>query len=81
MLKGGMDDFLKLLDADGEVTQVAGTIYNAAIELAQEGILMAAQASRILSDLYYQTPKTPMEEYLDAEDLETENEPEEPAEE
>ena len=81
MLKGGMDDFLKLLDADGEVTQVAGTIYNAAIELAQESILMAAQASRILSDLYYQTPKTPMEEYLDAEDLETEGEPEEPAEE
>lgn len=36
MLKGGMDDFLKLLDADGEVTQVAGTIYSAAMELAQE---------------------------------------------
>jgi hypothetical protein len=76
MLKGGMDDFLKLLDADGEVTQVAGTIYNAAIELAQESILMAAQASRILSDLYYQTPKTPMEEYLDAQDLETQEDPE-----
>ena len=42
---------------------------------------MAAQASRILSDLYYQTPKTPIEEYLDAEELETEGEPEESAEE
>ncbi len=80
-LKGTMDDFLKLLDADGEATQVSGTIYNAAIELAQESILMAAQASRILSDLYYQTPKTPIEEYLDAEELETEGEPEESAEE
>jgi len=37
---------------------------------------MAAQASRILSDLYYQTPKTPMEEYLDAQDLETQEDPE-----
>lgn len=70
MLKGGMDDFLKLLDADGEVTQVAGTIYNAAMELAQESILMAAQASRILADLYYREPKTPIEEYLDVEDAE-----------
>lgn len=67
MLKGEMDDFLKLLDADGEATQVAGTIYNAAMELAQESILMAAQASRILADLYYTEPRTPMEEYLEAE--------------
>lgn len=49
---------------------MAGTIYNAAMELAQESILMAAQASRILADLYYQEPKTPIEEYLDAEDTE-----------
>lgn len=69
-LKGQMDDFLKLLDADGEATQVAGTIYNAAMELAQESILMAAQASRILADLYYAEPRTPLEEYMDAEDAE-----------
>lgn len=68
MLKSEMDDFLKLLDADGEATQVAGTIYNASMELAQESILMAAQASRILADLYYAEPKTPIEEYLDAEE-------------
>lgn len=66
-LKGQMDDFLKLLDADGEATQVAGTIYNAAMELAQESILMAAQAARILEDLYYTEPRTPLEEYMDAE--------------
>jgi predicted metal-dependent hydrolase len=69
-LKGQMDDFLKLLDADGEATQVAGTIYNAAMELAQESILMAAQASRILADLYYTEPRTPLEEYMEAEGTE-----------
>lgn len=69
-LKGQMDDFLKLLDADGEATQVAGTIYNAAMELAQESILMAAQASRILADLYYTTPRTPLEEYAEAAEVE-----------
>lgn len=69
-LKGQMDDFLKLLDADGEATQVAGTIYNAAMELAQESILMAAQASQILADLYYTEPRTPLEEYMEAEENE-----------
>lgn len=69
-LKGQMDDFLKLLDADGEATQVAGTIYNAAMELAQESISMAAQASRILADLYYTTPRTPLEEYAEAAEVE-----------
>lgn len=72
-LKGQMDDFLKLLDADGEATQVAGTIYNAAMELAQESILMAAQASRILEDLYYTEPRTPLEEYMEAAETEDEN--------
>lgn len=67
-LKGEMDDFLKLLDADGEATQVAGTIYNAAIELAQTAVTMAAQASRILADLYYTTPKTPVEEFMETQD-------------
>lgn len=70
ILKGQMDDFLKLLDADGEVAQTAGSLYSAAIELAQESILMAAQASRILADIYYAEPRTPLEDYLAAEDLE-----------
>lgn len=69
-LKGEMDDFLKLLDADGDVNQVAGTIYNAAMELAQEGILMSAQASRILADLYYTEPRTPIEDFLEANEEE-----------
>ena len=74
ILKNGMDDFLKLMETDNEVVQVSGSIYNAAIELAQEGILMAVQASRILKDLYYRDT-TPIEEYLDSENLE-EAEPE-----
>lgn len=67
-LKNQLDDYLKLLDADGEANQVAGTIYNAALELAQASVVMAAQASRILADLYYETPKSPLEEYLETDD-------------
>lgn len=77
VLKGEMDDFLKLLDADGEATQVAGTIYNASMELAQESILMAAQAARILADLYYTEPKTPLEEYAEAQAVDDGEEDEE----
>lgn len=61
-LKGGMDDFLKSLEGDGEATQIAGGLYNSAIELAQEAVIMAAHAKRILEDLYYGST-TPMEEY------------------
>lgn len=77
VLKGEMDDFLKLLDADGEATQVAGTIYNASMELAQESILMAAQAARILADLYYTEPRTPLEEYAEAQAVDDGEEDEE----
>ena len=80
MLKSEMDDFLKLLDADGEATQVAGTIYNASMELSQEAILIAVQASRILSDLYYTEPRTPMEEFLEPGELDDETGEQEGAE-
>ena len=62
-LKGGMDDFLKSLESDGEATQIAGGLYNSGIELAQEAVIMAAHAKRILEDLYYGR-QTPVEEYL-----------------
>ena len=61
-LKGGMDDFLKSLESDGEATQIAGALYNSGIELAQEAVIMAAHAKRILEDLYY-GQQTPLEEY------------------
>lgn len=62
-LKGEMDDFLKSLEGDGEATQIAGALYNSGIELAQEAVIMAAHAKRILEDLYYGTT-TPMEDYM-----------------
>ena len=62
-LKGEMDDFLKSLESDGEATQIAGALYNSGIELAQEAVIMAAHAKRILEDLYYGTT-TPMEDYM-----------------
>lgn len=61
-LKGEMDDFLKSLEGDGEATQIAGALYNSGIELAQEAVIMAAHAKRILEDLYYGTT-TPLEDY------------------
>lgn len=68
ILKGQMDDFLKLLDGGDDVASISGQIYNACLELSIEAVLMAAQAERILKDLYYTTPRTPLEEFTDAED-------------
>lgn len=72
ILKSQMDDYLKLLDADDDAagTGIAGQIYNSCLELAQEAVLMAAQANRILSDLYYGAPRTPIEDFIDAENRE-----------
>ena len=67
ILKGQMDDYLKLLDAGDDAASIAGQIYNACLELAQESVLMAAQAERILKDLYYTSPRTPLEEFEEAE--------------
>ena len=67
IMKGEMNDFLKILDGDTGAAQVAGALYNSGIELAQEAVVMAAQAHRIMEDLYYgQT--TPLEDMADDED-------------
>ena len=65
-LKSEMEDFLKILDGDGEATQIAGTLYNAGIELAQEAVIMAAHAKRILEDLYYTDGMAPLESYVES---------------
>jgi hypothetical protein len=70
VLKSAMDDFLKLLDSEGGVVQVAGVCYSAALEVAQAAIMMAASESRILADLYMGAPKTPVEDYLEAKENE-----------
>lgn len=62
--KTDMDDLLKLLpNGDGDVLNVIGSLYNSAVEVAVESIKLAAQAQRIMDDLYYgeSGKPTPME--------------------
>lgn len=68
--KTDMDDLLKLLpNGDGDVLNVIGSLYNSAVEVAVESIKLAAQAQRIMDDLYGESGKpTPMEEYMDEQE-------------
>lgn len=69
--KTDMDDLLKLLpNGDGDVLNVIGSLYNSAVEVAVESIKLAAQAQRIMDDLYYgeSGKPTPMEEYMDEQE-------------
>ena len=69
--KTDMDDLLKLLpNGDGDVLNVIGSLYNSAVEVAVESIKLAAQAQRIMDDLYYgeSGKPTPMEEYIDEQE-------------
>lgn len=53
-LDRGMRDYLALLQVKGEDGMgICGDIYNQALELAMEAIGIAADATRILNDLYY----------------------------
>lgn len=65
-LKRGMDDYLALLQVKGEDgINICGDIYNQALELAMEAIGMAADATRILNDLYYgYDSRTPIEQAI-----------------
>ena len=67
VLKNGMEDYLKLLQVKGEDgISICGDIYNQALELAMEAIGMAADATRILNDLYYgYDSRTPIEQVID----------------
>jgi len=68
-IKNGMGDYLALLQVQGEeAIQSCARLYDAALNLAVEAISMAADMNRVLNDLYYGAPKTPLEEY--AEELE-----------
>ena len=69
--KTDMGDLLKLLpNGDGDVLNVIGSLYNSAVEVAVESIKLAAQAQRIMDDLYYgeSGKPTPVEEYLDEQE-------------
>lgn len=54
----------------GDVLNVIGSLYNSAVEVAVESIKLAAQAQRIMDDLYYgeSGKPTPMEEYMDEQE-------------
>ena len=67
----GYASLLKLLpNGDGDVLNVIGSLYNSAVEVAVESIKLAAQAQRIMDDLYYgeSGKPTPMEEYMDEQE-------------
>lgn len=77
ILKGGMADYLNLLQVKGEdAVQICGSIYNQALELAMEAIGMAADATRILNDLYYRDSGTPIERALSEMEAEGDDEQE-----
>ena len=65
-LNQGMKDYLALLQVKGEDgVSICGDIYSQALELAMEAIGMAADATRILNDLYYGfDSRTPIEQAL-----------------
>ena len=65
-LKRGMDDYLSLLQVRSEDgVNICGDIYSQALELAMEAIGMAADATRILNDLYYgYDNQTPIEQAI-----------------
>lgn len=65
-LNQGMKDYLALLQVKGEDgVSICGDIYNQALELAMEAIGMAADATRILNDLYYgYDSQTPIEQAI-----------------
>ena len=65
-LDRGMKDYLALLQVRGEDgVSICGDIYSHALELAMEAIGMAADATRILNDLYYgYDSRTPIEQAI-----------------
>lgn len=62
---GDMQTMLKLLpNGDGDMINIAGSLYNSAAEIAVEAIKLAAQAQRVINDLYEAPAPTPLEDYL-----------------
>lgn len=62
-----MKTFLRVLPADDvDAINSASNLYNSACEVAYEAVRMAAQANRIMNDLYRTQSKseTPLEAYL-----------------
>ena len=63
--------FLRILPAgSGEAISAASSLKNSAIEVAFEAVKLAANADKVMNDLYTvaQNETTPIEEYLDKQD-------------
>ena len=62
-----MKSMLSLLpNGDGDFTNICGSLYNAAIDTAVAAIRLAAQSRRIMEDLYGSQPLTPLDEYANS---------------
>lgn len=67
--------FLRILPAgSGDAISAASSLKNSAIEVAFEAVKLAANADRVMNDLYKvaQSESTPIEEYLEDQDEEFE---------
>lgn len=80
-----MKFFLRILPAgSSEAISAASSLKNSAIDVAFEAVKLAANADRVMNDLYKvaQSESTPIEEYMEDQDEEfeeaEEQEPEEP---
>ena len=63
-LKGGMNDYLTKLQVEGdEAIKECSRLYDATLNVAMNAIIMAADMTRILNDLYYgsDSPKSRLE--------------------
>lgn len=62
-----MKSMLSLLpNGDSDFTNICGSLYNSAIDTAVAAIKLAAQSRRIMEDLYGSQPPTPLEEYANS---------------
>ena len=80
-----MKDFLRILptDDDGKAVEAASSLKNAAAQLMIDATKLAAQADRIMNDLYEEVSSytTPVEDYLEGQFEDAEADPEAEAEE
>ena len=80
-----MKDFLRILptDDDAKAVEAASSLKNAAAQLMIDATKLAAQADRIMHDLYEEVSSytTPVEDYLEGQFEDAEADPEAEAEE
>lgn len=80
-----MKDFLRILptDDDAKAVEAASSLKNAAAQLMIDATKLAAQADRIMNDLYEEVSSytTPVEDYLEGQFEDAEADPEAEAEE